>query len=326
MTEPTTPEPVPEPEAASPYKNLWVPLVVVPALIVVVIVLVFTFFGGIAGSERQPSDNLQRMLTGGVNERQQAAFGLVRQAAENWSDVAEGRELTWPMDATFLGDLQSAWNVIGADDMRSRYIVASLQRQLGDEAGADHLIDLVDELQSIPDEEYAELAPYTVVAVGAMGPSLTGGRLERASRAVAGYAQHADPVLRQAAAAALQNLDTEQSRQVLRGLLGDGSLALRGQAAISLSHLGDPAGADVLWELVAEDSYAAERLADERRWRNGENVRHVRISAVEALGRLARPADGLRLAALAETDSDPEVRSVAMRQIAASNRGDGSGE
>ena len=87
-----------------------------------------------------------------------------------------------------------------------------------------------------------------------------------------------------------------------------------------------PADTNVLWELVAEDSYAAERLIDERCWRSGENVRRTRISGIEGLGRLARPADEARLRAVSETDSDPEVRNVAMRQIAASNRGDGSGE
>ena len=51
-------------------------------------------------------------------------------------------------------------------ELNRHHIVASLQGQLGDETGADHLIDLVDELRTVQDDEYAELTPYTLVAIG----------------------------------------------------------------------------------------------------------------------------------------------------------------
>ena len=66
------------PAGESPYKNLLVPLVVVPALIVMVLVLVFVLFGAVAGKEDSPRENLDRLLHGGFNERKQAAFNLVR--------------------------------------------------------------------------------------------------------------------------------------------------------------------------------------------------------------------------------------------------------
>ena len=65
-----------------PYRNLWVPLVVVPALIVMVLVLVFVFFSSIVGEEASPRENLARMLEGGANERRQASFNLVRQTLD----------------------------------------------------------------------------------------------------------------------------------------------------------------------------------------------------------------------------------------------------
>ena len=67
----------------SPYRNLWVPLVIVPAGIVIAIVIVFALFGAISGDEASLSENLARVVEGGKNDRQQALFNLARQATEN---------------------------------------------------------------------------------------------------------------------------------------------------------------------------------------------------------------------------------------------------
>ena len=87
------PESEPGPEetqvgAPRPYSNLWVPLIIVPAAVIGVMLLVFVFFSAITGAEATPEENLRRMVQGGANERQQAAFNLVRQLRAS----AEGRE------------------------------------------------------------------------------------------------------------------------------------------------------------------------------------------------------------------------------------------
>ena len=79
-----------EPEA--PYRNLLVPLIVVPAGIVLALVLVFALFGLIAGDPASPQENLDKLINGGTNEREQAAFGLVLQAMEVWEAREEDRE------------------------------------------------------------------------------------------------------------------------------------------------------------------------------------------------------------------------------------------
>ena len=72
-----------EPVSASPYRNLWVPLVVVPFLVVGVIVLVYAFFGAIGGKEATLEENLDRAVHGGPNESQQALVSLASQLVVN---------------------------------------------------------------------------------------------------------------------------------------------------------------------------------------------------------------------------------------------------
>jgi len=85
----------------TPYGNLWVPLVVVPAAIVIVIVVVFALFGSLTGEEKSLSENLSVVMAGGKNERDQALFGLMRQVSENQRAANDGEEPPWPMTTDF---------------------------------------------------------------------------------------------------------------------------------------------------------------------------------------------------------------------------------
>src|SRR6476619_1565875 len=102
-------EPLGAGASQSPYKNLFVPLVIVPAMIVIVLVLVALFFGWIQGREASLVENLDRVVTGGAGERTQAAFSMVVQLAENQEAKNSGKPLPWPLDASFLPKLRDAW-------------------------------------------------------------------------------------------------------------------------------------------------------------------------------------------------------------------------
>jgi hypothetical protein len=127
----------------SPYKNLLVPLIVVPAMIVMVLVLVWVLFGSLAGSEKGPMENLERMVEGSSNERDQASQLLVGQIYEHLQAVSQGREPEWQIDASFLPAIQRAWEDTDAEDVDQRYVLAFFQRQLGDTEGLNHLIELL---------------------------------------------------------------------------------------------------------------------------------------------------------------------------------------
>jgi len=134
-----------EPNAAeSPYRNLLVPLVVVPALIVMVIVLVVAFFSMVTGKEDSPRQNLERVLNGGFNERKQAAFNLVQQMLALQQAEAAGQTPEWSIDESFLPALRQARASVGpiqgSGDVPVPFLLASLLARLGDPEGLEELV------------------------------------------------------------------------------------------------------------------------------------------------------------------------------------------
>jgi HEAT repeat protein len=296
----------------SPYKNLLVPLVVVPALIVMVLVSVFLLFGALAGEEDSPRENLDRLLHGGFNERKQAAFNLVRQVLESRRASAEGAAAEWQIDASFLPELRAARAQVGelraARDVPIPLVLSSLLAQLGEPEGVAQLADMTrlgDELD--PEREYRL---YAAMTLGALGPALGGPEREPAAQALIALLESPDSALVLVAIAGLQGLPAEGTVPALRGMLTSRVLEQRASAALSLAELGDPAGRPVLEEMLQLAPYAAERAADARRW-PPKRVSESRCKALEALAALGLSPGPEELRRLAAEDPDPEVRRVA---------------
>ena len=307
----------PESNEQSPYKNLFVPLVVVPALIVMVLVLVFALFGAIAGSEDSPRENLQRLLSGGVNERQQAAFNLVRQILDYEHAKAEGREPEWGIDETFLPQVRSARESIGAiespREVATPFVLSSLLAQMGDPDGVRQLVELTRLEDALdPDGEFRVYATFTL---GAIGRELAEPERLLAARALIELLGSADEGLVLTAAASLQNLPSPDTGPALQGLLGSRRIDHRLQAAISLASLGDPAGAAVLDDLLSTEPYTSEREVNPAAWAP-QRVSESRRKALEALVQLDLPPDAARLQSLADDDPDPNMREAALRVLA----------
>jgi hypothetical protein len=334
-TEPRPTASVPEGAAAAPPgaalpapsepevdRNLWVPLVVVPALIVLVLVLVFTFFGAIAGREASPDENLDRMLRGGMNEQKQAAFALGQQVVEALRDLQDGRESDWELGEGVLarlrecvGGLSSAGERgLGAGELETEvykaYVAAGVLAIAGDHAAIDALVSLARLPTSLDPDGSIRL--YSIHALGSLGASLGNADQERVAAALAPFADDlGDEGLRLMTAAALQNLPTETGLAALRGLLADSALQVRGQAALSLAEAGDAAGASVLAELLDPASYVRDRARSPNAWSKGQLVHDTRMRALEALAELGRVEDRELLAELARGDSDSELRGRA---------------
>lgn len=296
----------PEPDGTSPYKNLFIPLVVVPAAIVGAIVLVFLFFGAIAGHEASLEENLDRVIGGGAGDHSQAAFNLVRQLAENQAARSEGRELPWPIDERFLPKLQAAWDATPASDRTIRLVLAGLSGQLGDPDAVPKLLSLLD----APEADDKDGVQFHAIAnLGAVGDA-------RAGPAIVRYLEtSSDDGLRSVAAVALQRIPGEEAQRALVAALGDRSFEVRANAALSLAVRGDPAGARVLRELLKNASYATEHEADARKYAQPRRISESRIQAIEALGRLTLAEDEAALADLAEHDADLAVREAAMKAL-----------
>ena len=316
QSSPASAEPAPADAAApvagaeateTPYKNLWVPLIVIPAVVVGVLVLVFALFGQIAGSETGIEANLDRMLNGGKNEREQAAFALVRQIEENREARARGTAETWTVGPDFPARLRSAWVELDTSgDVELALMVATLMADLGDPEGVEHLASYLD-LDETQDRDgrLRFLALRTLSGVGTP---------ELAPRVIP-LLEGEDRGLAVLAAAALQRMPGEESVAALREALSAGELDLRGTAAISLSHLGDDSGAALLTDLAGLELYEAANAADSSAFPRARDVRVFRILAVEALARLDRPGDRTFLEGMAADEPDIEVREAALRAV-----------
>jgi len=324
MDDPKIPDAMPEelPTAGgdegasqSPYKNLLVPLIVVPAMIVMVLVLVWVLFGSLAGSEKGPMENLERMVEGGSNQGDQAAQQLVSQIYEYLKATSEGREPEWELDASFLPAVQRAWEDTDAGDVEHRYVLAFFQRQLGDPAGFDHLL----ELMALDDnlDEGAEIRFLSAYALGVLAPAYDANERLLAARRLTQVVEGSDAGMRIVAIGGLGRIaevaaddDTpaaEEAAAALRGALGASRLDVRGSAAIALARLGDPAGAGVLAELIGPEAYAAERAQAPDRWYRADQISQSRIRAVQALAELGRPEDLAVLRAAEAEESDENV-------------------
>lgn len=295
--------------AQTPYKNLWVPLIVIPAVVVGVLVLVFALFGQIAGSEAGIEANLDRMLNGGKNEREQAAFLLVRQVEENREARRRGEPEVWPVGPEFGAQLRAAWGELDpVDEPELALVVTTLMVDEGDPQGVEHLTRFL-ELDPSQDRD-GNLRFQALRTVGGLGaPEL--------APAVIPLLDSDDHALRVLAAAVLQRMPGDASVDALRRTLRADELDLRGTAAISLSHLGDDAGASLLRDLAGIQLYQDARASDPTAFSRARDVRLFRKRALEALARLKRPEDREFVARMADEEPDIEVREAAIRALEA---------
>jgi len=303
----------------SAYKNLLVPLVVVPAMIVMVLVLVFALFGAVTGKADSPSENLETVLHGGRNERRQAAFGLVRQILEYEHARREGKESEWGIDETFLPQLRNARAQMGTiaelekDDVAIPFVLSSLMAQLGDPEGVHQLI----EMTRIPEglDPAGGFRMDAVFTLGAIGRDLAEPERVAAARTLIDLLASEDHGMVLASAAGLQNLPGPDTVHALVACLADPSVEIRLQAALSLVRLGDSTGVPVLREMAQQEPYQTEREAQPRKWAP-QRVSESRRKAIAALRELGEPIEHDVLERWAADDPDPEVRAFA-RQLQA---------
>ncbi len=299
-------EPSPEEELASPYRNLLVPLVVVPAMIVIVVLLVYTLVGAITGEEATVDENLHRVLHGGSNERTQAAYALVAQLAENDRARLASEELPWEVSAGLAPNLIDALEGLTDDEAQLQYVLSSALLHLDDPAGLDGLRQIL-ALGEDADPE-GKLKFHALVSLGIRGEPETFGD-------VSAFLESEDAGLRSLAAGYLRFFPVELAIPALQGALGDHDLAVRLNAAISLSWLGDSAGATLLRDGARAELYEAERERNPRDYARPELVRENRVRALDGLARLGRAEDRPLLEELAAEDEDLEVREAAMRAL-----------
>ncbi len=299
---------VPEPSAEAPYRNLWVPLVVVPAAVVIAMVIVVALLGSLAGEERSMSENLELIVSGGKNQRQQALFSLVRQATENLVASSQGEEAPWPTGTGFADRATRAIEGLGEDEHTARLALSVALAHM-DPRGVGLLIGTLDmDAQKDPGGEVRLAA---VVNLGLLGDA-------RAVPHLIGIlgGDNQDEGLRTAAAGALGLLEGPLLREALVAALMDSSLKVRGTAAFSLSKLDPPAheAGPVLLDLTDVATYERVHAQDPSRYARARDVSANRILALGALARLGRPDDWAHIQSLRD-DPDANVVDVVLRLL-----------
>jgi len=299
-------------QGPTPYRNLWVPLLVVPAGIVIAIVVVFALFGALSGEEHGLEENLDLVVHGGTNQSQQALFNLARQSAENQRALLAGEPLPWPGGPDFADRLQRALEEIDADQHRTRLTLAALLAGF-DERGVAVLVGQL----ALGDGQDSDRS-LRFDALSNLG-QLAGAGLVRdpdVSERVVPFLGHEDDGLRTVAAAALGHLPGPAARPALIAALQDGSLQVRGTAAVALAKLEPPApeAGSVLRDLTDSSTYEAARREDPRKYARAEEVSRFRILALEALARLGRPEDWEFIAGLS-ADGDANVVDAVLRLL-----------
>lgn len=335
MTEIEVPDPDQNVEAESqenqsPYRNLLVPLVVVPAVIVMALVLVFVMFGAIAGEESSPKENLEKVMTGGHNESQQAAFNLMRQVIEdievetkNAELVRQGRaseveESPWEIGADLVPGLSDAladrWPPDEKADVPVPLALAATLANLGDVGGVEtlcSLLELTDEVD--PGGEFRFQATMLLAALGRELEEQDAAVMASTARALIARLDDDDPGLRNAAVVALQAYATPESVGALEGMLTDSSLETRGCAALSLAKQGVETGSEVLRSMLLLSTYEEERAQEPTKWTKGEQISDSRQRALLALEQIDQIPSKEELQALVDDDPDSLVRELAMK-------------
>jgi HEAT repeat protein len=294
-----------------------VPLIVIPGALVLCAVGIFVLFGLLTGEEASPRDNIERLLHGGANQRQQAAFQLVRQALESWEERAGELDESWVVDRSLLPELRAAHERCAAiespEDVPIPLALGILRARLGDPGGVAELIEMLGLAGDLdPEARYRGFAGF---ALGAMGEGLSAEQRAGAASALIELMGGDEPFLREVAVIALQTLPGPETVPALRGALDASSVGTRLNAALSLARLGEDSGRSVLLEMIHPEPYRAEHRLDRRKWARETRITESRLEALRCLERLGAPPGREVLEGLAREDPDARIRELAMRML-----------
>jgi HEAT repeat protein len=286
-----TAEPTPRPaiaESEEPKPQalpLPVRLFLIPALIVVAVGVVLLLYRLLGGAEATPREILAEIESGSGHRRWQAAYELSRILTQD-DAVAKDPALGPEMARLFA-------NAEGRDPRVRRYLALCLGR-FGATAAVPSLIAALDDADG-------ETRVYSAWALGAIGDTT-------AAAPLATHAGDADPGMRKMVAYSLGSLGNAPAvRPALLRLLVDAVPDVRWNAALALARLGDPAGREVLRQMVDRDYLGGipEMTAAQRD--------EVVLNGVQGIVLLGAEDYATELAGLAERDPNPNVRAAADR-------------
>ncbi len=265
-------------------------LFLIPALIVVAVGVVLLLYRLLGGAEATPREILAEIESGSGHRRWQAAYELSRILTRDES-VARDPALGLEMARLFA-------NAEGRDPRVRRYLALCLGR-IGATAAVPSLISALGDAD-------AETRVYSAWALGAIGDTA-------AAAPLAAHVGDTDAGMRKMVAYSLGSLgEAPAARPALLRLLIDPVPDVRWNAALGLARLGDPAGREVLRQMVDREYLGG--IPEMTRAQQDEVV----LNGVQGIVLLGAGDYATELAGLAERDPNPNVRAAADRARRAS--------
>ena len=259
---------------------------VIPFLIIVFGLILFTAVNLLTREQRSVYDYLEDVKTGGLSKRWQGAFELSR--------ILANPKLI-PSDERFVNELGKAFQEAKHDDSRVRqYLVLAMART----GNKEFVKPILEELET----EKEENIPAFLYALGMLKSDLAVDKIHQ-------YVDHPKALIRSMAVVALGNIKDPRSTFFLQGALHDSEPNVQWGAALSLTQIGDASGKEILLQLLDRSYLSKFSEVDP------DEQDNLMLKAVEASVKINDPALNQKINELSQHDQNMKIRSSATKAM-----------
>jgi len=255
---------------------------IVPFLLAVFSVLLYTSVRILTMENRSASDYLEDVKVGGLTKRWQSAFEL--------SKILANPKLV-PQDEGFNKELSAVFEKSTGDDGRVRQYLAMAMGRTGNQVFVDPLI------KNIKQEKDENLTAI-IYALGIL-------RSPQAVDVLLPYLNDENARVRLVAVMALGNIGDRRGIDEIRKLLNDSEPNVQWEVAVALAKNSDATGKDLLLKLFDRNYLSQFPQVD------AEEQTHVMQVAIEASAGLNDPEINAKLLELFKNDKNMKIRSTA---------------
>ena len=271
------------------YKVIVHSFFVIPFLIAVFCLLLFTAVHMLTREQRTVYDYLEDVKTGGVSKRWQGAFELSR--------ILANPKLV-PKDERFTNVITAAFKQSQHDDDRVREYLALAMGRTGDKKFAQPLIDAMKEANE-------DTLSSLIYALGML-------KSKNAVEHIATFLDHPNARIRSIAVVALGNIGDDKIVPLLQKSLGDVEPNVQWGAAVSLAQMGNNSGKDVLFQLMQRDYLKKFSEVD------SDEQTNLILMAIDASTKLNESSLQKQIKLLADSDESMKIRTAALKTISKS--------
>jgi HEAT repeat protein len=257
---------------------------VVPFLLAVFSILLFSAVRILTMEKRSVYDYLQDVKTGGATKRWQGAFELSR--------ILSNKDAV-PKEEKFVTEMTAAFEASKHDDDRVRQYLAMAMARTGE----PNFVEVL--LKDLPEEKDENL--YAIIsALGIL-------RSNQAIDVLLKYLDSDNPSIRLAAVIALGNIGDTKAVEPLKRILNDVEPNVTWDAAVALAKLNDQSGRSVILKLLDREYLNGFKQIDP------QQKSRIVLVAMEASAGWNDPDINAILQKLFESDKNMNVRALARK-------------